>query len=164
MIFKGLNMSQRASRAQALARKLEKGPHVTGFLRRPDIADLLVAAAEDRVPSVAAISRALCSEFGAETFATVAMRQLVGVAIRPVMEERGFIVVKRGVPISGDPIFKTGAIYGRASRGSSPDISLLKRFIDTLSEAELRWVDGYVSGLQQDRPSNLQKTNEMRDD
>ena|SRR3984957_9361366 len=154
----------RASRAGALARNLEKGPYVTGFLRRPNIADLLVAAAEDGIPSVGAISQALCDEFGAETFATMRMRQLVGVAIRPVMEERGFVVVKRGVPISGDPIFKTGAVYGRASRGSSPGTSLLKRFIDTLSEPELRWIDGYVSGLLQDRPSNPQKTDEMRDD
>jgi hypothetical protein len=151
-------MAIRSSRASALAGQIAQGRDIEAFIHRPEIAKRLVEASEDGVPAVSGISGLLSEEFGLKTFANPATRKFVGVVIRPVMEQRGFLVVKRNVPVRGDPIFKSGAVYGRPRHMSPPRTPLLKRFLDCLSESELDWVASYVA-----RTKSRPRADAMRD-
>jgi hypothetical protein len=155
----------RASRAGALADKIHRGRAIEAFIGRPENVKRMVAASQKGVQPVSAISGPLCQEFKRETFDdNPAARQFVGVVIRPLMEQEGFVVIKRNVPLRGDPLFKSGALYGRPGKMSSPKAPLLKRFVDALSAQELDWVASYVAKQRKIRAPDDATPDGERDD
>ena len=81
----------------------------------------LIAAAEQKRPPVAAVSRILLKKFGEEVKRT-SVRQYIGLASRAILEEAGYEVESRGVRIRGDPVFRTGAVYRpRMDGGKAPE-------------------------------------------
>ncbi len=81
----------------------------------------LIAAAEQKRPPVAAVSRILLKKFGEEVKRT-SVRQFIGLATRAILEEAGYEVESRGVRIRGDPVFRTGAVYRpRMHGGKAPE-------------------------------------------
>jgi hypothetical protein len=131
--------------AQSQSAKGNKGLEVLSYLQRPESVQALLQAAEHRLTPVTAVSQSLREQFGPATFTPPIMRQLVGLAVRAILEEHGFVLIKRGAQLPNDPIFRSGALYAKRSRGASKDVPLLKRLIDSLSIAELRWVADYAA-------------------
>jgi hypothetical protein len=81
----------------------------------------LIAAAEQKRPPVAAVSRILLKRFGEEVKRT-SVRQFIGLATRAILEEAGYEIEYRGVRIRGDPVFRTGAVYRpRVDGGKAPE-------------------------------------------
>ena len=70
----------------------------------------LIAAAEQKRPPVAAVSRILLKRFGEEVKRT-STRQFIGLVTRAILEEAGYEVAYTGVRINGDPVFRTGSVY-----------------------------------------------------
>lgn len=65
------------------------------------------------------------------------VRQFIGMAVRAILSEKGYEVEERGIRISGDPVFRTGATYRLVSAEENDD-DLLVRFVDMLNPGELR--------------------------
>src|SRR4051812_6396712 len=76
---------------------------------------LLVAAAQaGHVPPVHAISSLLLQRLGPEALEPRAMRQFIGIASSALLNEEGWVVVRTGVRLRGDPLFGAGALFERS--------------------------------------------------
>jgi len=137
-------MGRQMQRAIRMANSIEGGLAVLAFIKQPDAVEALLSAVDRGVPPVSAISRKLCDHFGEETFRPMAMRQLAGVTVRALLDEYGYVVVKRGTRISRDPLFTSGALYAKQNVPPPAEAPLLGRLVDALSVDELRWVMTYV--------------------
>jgi hypothetical protein len=86
----------------------------------------LIAAAEQKRPPVAAVSGILLEMIGEEA-KRPPVRKFVGLVTRAVLEKAGYEVAYRGVRITGDPVFRSGAVYQRRVDGGNapaPDDAL----------------------------------------
>jgi len=99
-------------RVKRAAEAFHNGPAILGFIRENKAA--LIAAADQGVPPVSAISGGLKDRFPVDMKASP-IRQFVGTAIKAVLTEAGFEVHQTGVRLPRDPVFTTGAIYRKAS-------------------------------------------------
>jgi len=101
--------------------------------------DALVAAAERGELPAAAISDALLRVFG-DKVRSPRVRQFIGLCIAAFLEEAGYEVARSGVRLPDNQLFTVATFFRRVpakgtSRGST---SLLTRWIDALTETELR--------------------------
>lgn len=138
-------MAKQMERAVRMANTSPRGLAVLNFIKEPKSIEALISAADRGVPPISSLSRMLCDRFGIETFTAMAVRQLVGVTARAVLEERGYVVVRRGARIARDPLFTSGAIYAKQNVPPPEEAPLLARLVDALSADELWWIRRYVS-------------------
>lgn len=119
---------------------------------------LLVAAAVQRGVPAAAVSRSLVENFGAETFATPAMRRFCGLACAAILAEEGFVPDRTNVRIQNDPLFTYGSTYRPV--GAAPEsTSLVARLVGVLDEAELRNAERLIQArLRALRPARSMKS------
>lgn len=123
-------------RAQRAAISLAIGPAIFEILKREKPS--LIAAAKQSRPPVAAVSAILIKRYGAEVKSTP-VRQFIGLAIRAILEESGYEIFQRGIRISGDPVFRTGAVYRRRVSGSNaPADDALDRMMTSLTPEQAK--------------------------
>src|ERR1700731_4774801 len=130
MLTRAMRRAERAAASRAIA------PAILDPLKgeRPS----LLAAANEPRPPIGAVSKILVKRFGAEVRQT-SVRQFVGLAVRGILEQHGFVVGCRGVRLRGDPVFRSGAIYRpRADGGNAPEADVLERMMRSLSPDEAR--------------------------
>lgn len=128
-----------------MAQGRAEGLKVYECLRTPELRDCIVRAAAAGDPPVGAVSAKLVELLGVGAFRPMYMKHLVGLTVRDVLTEEGFKLIRRGVRLHGDPIFKAGATYARAPQRAPPgNYPLLERMLDGLSADELRWVAEYA--------------------
>ena len=70
----------------------------------------IVAAAEQDIPPVSAISDDLLERFG-EDLKAITVRQFIGTVVKAILADRGFEVAQTGVRLPKDKVFTTGAAY-----------------------------------------------------
>jgi hypothetical protein len=130
-------MSKAMIRAQRSARRVPQGAKILEFVESARIRKMLVAAALQGEPPVAAISREFASLVGPKDAKLAQVKQYVGLCVGAVLEEEGFEVERSGVWLGDDPVFSTGSVYRKIpGDGSSKRGDLLERFVKALSEEE----------------------------
>lgn len=139
-------MSKAMQRAQRTARAVQEGARIFTYLTKAETRRLLIAAAEAGHPPVAAVSAGLITEVGHDALKGHVAKQFAGLCIRAVLEEEGFTVLRTGVRLSRDTVFRTGSIYQKAAPAAMKDgHELLLRFLDTLTLEEARFVVGALA-------------------
>jgi hypothetical protein len=130
-------------RAENLAATISSGSEILAFLRKPEISDRLVEAAERGKPSVGAVADQLRAQFP-DLLEQVPLRRAVGQLIAGVMAERGYAVSRPAVRVT-DKQFSKAAVFSRTSsdphsaesqapmRGSS---NLAERLVSGLNRVE----------------------------
>src|SRR4051794_37243142 len=103
-------------RAQRSAQALVKGPEVFDLITSDKVRPLLVKRAERGSPPVTAISKKLVALLGPQLAKKLPVRQFAGVCVRGVLEEEGFEIADTGIRVTGDPMFRTGAVYRRVPK------------------------------------------------
>lgn len=83
---------------------------ITSFLAKDGIVDAMISASEHGRPAVEAIDDALIRRFG-EVVEAPAVKRRIGRLVRPVMEARGFVPVRRRCPAKS-ALFTSGTVYG----------------------------------------------------
>lgn len=130
-------MAKAMVRAQRAARRVPHGPEILEFLSSAKTRKVLVAAAAEGNPPVAAISREFAALVGPKDVKLAQVKQYAGLCIRAILEEEGYEVERTGVWLGDDPVFSTGAAYRKASLGSGErGGDFLERFVRMLSEEE----------------------------
>jgi hypothetical protein len=125
-----------------MAFALKNGMELLKWLRASEQRAALVAAAENGLPSVAGISESLRAKFGANVAMDMITRQFIGMVVKSIMIEEGYVIDGGGVKLSRDPVFSSGSRYRRATpgaartEGGSPQ--LLERLVGVLNTAELQ--------------------------
>src|SRR4051794_33457896 len=105
-------MATRAMRrATRSAPALLQGKELLGFVLAKRTRKKLIAAADEGVPPVSAISDDLRHRFDAVELKRPLVKQFVGLCVRAVLEEEGYEVYRTGVRIPADPVFTTGSAY-----------------------------------------------------
>src|SRR4051812_49361032 len=103
---------------------------------------LLQAARAGHVPPIHAISRLLLRHLGPEALEPRAMRQFIGIAVSALLHEEGWVVIRTGVRLRGDPLFGAGALFERSHAAPvERENPLLARFIDALTMDELSFAE-----------------------
>ncbi|NTG45807.1 hypothetical protein G6M04_00365 [Agrobacterium rhizogenes] len=110
----------------------------------PYLRELKKGVAES-VPPVSKISRMLQEDFPSEPEMTLPVRQFIGMTVRAILAAEGYEVEERGVRISGDPVFRTGATYRLAVSGDDEEEDFLVRFVGMLTTDELHRLKDLVN-------------------
>jgi len=130
-------MSKSMVRAQRAARRVPHGPEILEFLSSAKTRKVLVAAAADGEPPVAAISREFAALAGPKDLKLAQVKQYAGLCIKAILEEEGYEIERTGVWLGDDPVFSTGAAYRKVSSGSGERSGdFLTRFVGMLNEQE----------------------------
>jgi hypothetical protein len=126
-------------RARRAARTLKDGEAILARLQEDDARALLLEAVEDEMPSVAKVSTMLLAGFG-QPVKQLPVRQFVGMAVKAVMAEEGYAPIETGVRIPGDPVFTTGAVYGKVEESEEQEAEddILRTMIAALSASQKR--------------------------
>ena len=131
-------MSKAMVRAQRAARRVPQGAAILEFLMAPKTRKLLIKAAEEGDPPVAAISRELAELVGPKDLKSAQLKQFAGLCIRAILEEEGFEIERAGVWLGDDPVFKTGSVYRKVVSGpTSRRDDWLVRFVKMLTKDEV---------------------------
>jgi hypothetical protein len=144
-------MSKAMQRARRAARAVLHGPKILDFMTSDRARALLISAAQAGHPPVAAVSGELVRLVGLKDAKLTPVKQYVGACIRAVLDEEGFEVAETGVRLSGDPIFRTGAVYRKATaQPASSAHDVLRRWLGALTDEEaalaLRILEARVRG------------------
>ena len=131
-------MSKSMRRAVRSAPAVIHGLRILDFVKQPKIRQKLVAAAETGIPPVTAISSQLESLVGPKDAKRPPVKQFTGLCVRAVLEEEGFQLADKGVRVSGDPVFRTGSTYVRVDHDRTVGVTLLARFVQSLTDDEAR--------------------------
>lgn len=84
-------------------------------------------------PPVSVLGEILLKKYGAEIRQTTA-RQFIGLGVGAILQELGYEISARGVRISGDPVFRSGALYRlRVEGGNAEADDALDRMMKSLS-------------------------------
>lgn len=130
-------------RAVRSARAVLHGQEILELVRSKECRRLIFEAAKAGVPPVTALSAIIIREIGEKDARSIPVKQFIGVCVRAVLEEDGFEVASRGVRVSNDPLFSTGATY-QPIKPPSARLSILERFLRTLNEEEVREALNYL--------------------
>lgn len=130
-------------RAERMARSDANRGRVYAYLQNEGRSRLIEAAEQGSVPATA-ISTLLINAFGKETMTAPMMRQFCGLACAAILSEAGFDVDQTGVRTWKDPLFSFGSTYRRRAVPTSEVYPLLVRFIESLTEAELRQAEALI--------------------
>lgn len=129
--------SKSMQRAERSARAVLHGAEILQLVRTPKVRTNLIAAAENGVPPVTAISLDLINLVGTVDAKLAPIKQFTGRCVRAVLEEEGFELLETGVRLSNDPVFRTASVYERASAPEKRRATeLLVRLIASLTDAE----------------------------
>lgn len=101
-----------AVRLRRSAHALVRGPEILEAVLSMEAQ--IVAAAEQDIPPVSAISEELLRRFGKHLKAT-AVRQFIGTVVKAILADRGFEVAQTGIRLPKDKVFTTGAAYRKAA-------------------------------------------------
>ena len=130
-------------RAVRSARAVPRGQQILALVRSNEARRLLVEAAKAGVPPVTAISHLVMREIGEQDAKLIRVKQFVGVCVRAILEEDGFEVASKGVRVSNDPLFSTGATY-QPVRSPSARVSLVERLLRALNDEEVEEAMTYL--------------------
>lgn len=125
-----------------VVREAEMHPQQGGVLRfLRSKQKIIVAAAKAGEPPAAAVSALLLAEFG-EQMRSPRLRQFSGLTVAALLEEAGYEIARTGVRLTDDPLFTVGTLFKKRTAGEPPEnveTTLLDRFLDSLTEEELRY-------------------------
>lgn len=130
-------------RAERMARSDADRGRVYAYLQTEGRSRLIEAAEQGRVPATA-ISTLLIDAFGKETMTAAMMRQFCGLACAAILSEAGFDVDQTGVRTWKDPLFSFGSTYRRRAVPTGEASPLLARFIEALTEVEVRQAEALI--------------------
>jgi hypothetical protein len=99
-------------RLRRSAHALVRGPEILEAVLSMEAQ--LVAAAEQDIPPVSAISEELRKRFGKHLKA-ITVRQFIGIVVKAILADRGFEVAQTGIRLPRDKVFTTGAAYRRVA-------------------------------------------------
>ena len=120
---------------------------ITSFLAKDGIVDAMISASEHGRPAVEAIDDALIRRFG-DVVEANAVKQRIGRLVRPVMEARGFLPIKRRCPAKS-VLFTAGTVYGL----SPPIMEVLdKHGIDASVDDVSREIQSAIEMVGGNRP------------
>jgi hypothetical protein len=124
-------------RARRSARAVLHGPEILEFVSSKEGRRLIFEAAKAGVPPVTALSTAIIEKIGERDAKLIPVKQFIGVCVRAVLEDEGFEIASKGVRVSNDPLFSTGATY-QPIRSPSVRLELLERFLRALNDEEVQ--------------------------
>jgi hypothetical protein len=137
---------KRIDLTKTTAVRLRRSAHALAAVRGPEMLEAvlsmeadIVAAAEQDVPPVSAISEELLRRFGKE-LKSITVRQFIGTVVKAILADRGFEVAQTGIRLPKDKVFTTGAAYRKAAvarEGDSEDI-LRRAFANIVRGMDLR--------------------------
>jgi hypothetical protein len=113
------------------------GREILELVRSRECRQLIFEAAKAGVPPVTALSTVIIREIGAKDAKLIPVKQFIGVCVRAVLEDEGFEIASKGVRVSNDPLFSTGATY-QPIKSPSARLELLERFLRTLNDEEVQ--------------------------
>ena len=140
--------SKAMTRARRAAQSVVDGERILQFVEASRAQ--LVEAAEQGRPPVAAISAGLAAGF--KEASKLPVRSFVGLCVRAVLSQEGFIVAEKGVRLPNDKIFRTGAVYRRIDADEDRDSSkdrLIDAIISSVTRAQAHAI---IAGLKQRFP------------
>lgn len=142
-----------------MAGSVPAGQQILDLLRSPNVRRSLVEAAERGVPPVSAASEGLLKTVGLAVMRERVAKQFVGLVVRSVLNEEGFVLDRSGVRLRADPIFEAGSVYRRRIESSpTEEQPLLQRFADGLNANERRWLKQYLQDAGEQRSEGTGKS------
>lgn len=106
------------TRVTRTARRVTRGMEIYEWLQQEAILSKLIFEIDHGAgPPIGAISTDLIEKFG-DTLQDLNVRQFIGLAVKFILQQRGYVPAERGVRMPRDPVFTAGMVYKQMTPAS----------------------------------------------